>query len=134
MSDDNDLLGSNLDPLDHDGNGAKGGSLKGEKSTRAKGAAKKKGVAVQATEDPDSTWIILDENDDIPPSGLPLSVNGEAIMILPSVPVKVPNRYIEVLDNAVIAKPVIDPVTRQPIDWRPQPRFPYRRVSAPREE
>lgn len=31
------------DPLDHDGDGKKGGSLKGEQSTRAKGARRKKG-------------------------------------------------------------------------------------------
>lgn len=30
------------DPLDHDGNGEKGGSQKGSKSTRSKGAAKAK--------------------------------------------------------------------------------------------
>jgi hypothetical protein len=34
-----------LDPLDHDGDGAPGGSLKGEQSTAAKGAAKRRARA-----------------------------------------------------------------------------------------
>lgn len=130
----NDLdLGSNLgDPLDHDGDGRKGGSLKGEKSTRARAA--KKNVAVQATDDPDASWIILDDHDDIPPSGLPLSHNGEAIMIMTGVPVKVPNKYLNILDDAVQSRPVIDPLTRQTVGWRDAPRYPYRKTSAPAQD
>lgn len=81
----------------------------------------------------DSSWIILDDQEDIPPSGLPLSHNGNAIMIKTGVPVLVPNKYLGILDDAIISRPVLDPVTKQAVEWRSAPKYPYRRVPAPAE-
>lgn len=48
------------DPLDHDGDGRKGGSQKGAKSTRAKGAAKAK------AEEPETETLVDGTGDDQP--------------------------------------------------------------------
>jgi hypothetical protein len=119
MSDENDQLGSNLDPLDHDANGKKGGSLPKDKRA-AKGM-------------PERTWIILEENDDIPPTGLFLGHNGVGFLIVAGEPVSVPAHVLGVLDSAVQSMPVIDPTTKRVIGHRERMRFPYRRVAAPTE-
>lgn len=77
---------------------------------------------------PRMTRIILDESDEIPPTGLYLGHNGRGYMILPSVEVDVPDFLLEVLDHARKTVPVIDRQTRQIIGWRERPRYPYRRV------
>lgn len=132
MSDDNDELGANLmvpeDALDHDNDGKKGGSLPGAKSTAAKGAKKK---AAKAKDDTPRTWIILEENSDIPPTGLPLGHNGNSYIIMPGEPVEVPNFLLEILDHAVQSGPVVQPQTGQVIGYRDRQRFPYRRIDAP---
>jgi hypothetical protein len=75
-------------------------------------------------------WIILEESSDIPPTGLPLSVNGEAIMIMPGEPVHIPLNYLEVLDQAIIDVPVLNG-SQQITGSRQKRRFPYREVPAP---
>lgn len=117
--------GLGQDPLDHDNDGEKGGSLAGEQSTAAKGAAKKKKAFVE------KTWIILEENNDIPPTGLPISHNGNPYIIKPGEPVEVPNFLIEILNHAVQSGPVVNPQTGQVTGYRDRQRFPYRRVDAP---
>ena len=74
--------------------------------------------------------IILDEHDDIPPTGLFVGVNGTGYLIRPGEEVNVPRGVIEVLDNAVAAQPVTDPQTRRVIGYRDRRRFSYRRVAA----
>lgn len=76
------------------------------------------------------TWIMLDDNPDIPPTGLSLGVNGDVIMIMPNEPVHIPNRYLEVLDHAVQSTPVRD-AGQHIVEYRDKHRFPYRRVPAP---
>jgi hypothetical protein len=76
-------------------------------------------------------WIQLEENPDIPPTGLPIGVNGEVIIIMPSQPVHVPRKYIDVLDNAVVSVPMREPGTDRVIGHRDRRRFPYQRVAAP---
>lgn len=73
--------------------------------------------------------IILEENDEIPPTGLYLGHNGRGYMILPGVEVDVPTFLIEILDNAVKAAPLVDPQTKQVVGWRNRMRYPYRVVS-----
>lgn len=109
MSDANDLLGSNLGPAP--------GS---ESKTAAKGI-------VPA----ERTWIILEENDEIPPTGQFIGHNGNGYLLKPGEPALVPNHIIEILDHAVTSSPVTDPTTKQVIGHRDRMRFPYRRVAAP---
>lgn len=77
---------------------------------------------------PKTRRIVLEENDEIPPSGLYLGVNGRGYMILPGVEVDVPEFLIEVLDHAEKSVPVIDPQTRQVVGWRNRLRYPYRTI------
>lgn len=75
--------------------------------------------------------IILEENENIPPTGLFLGVNGRGYILRPGEPVLVPPALIEVLNNAVESKPVIDPTTRRPVSYRDSMRYPYREVREP---
>jgi hypothetical protein len=77
------------------------------------------------------TWIILEENEDIPPTGLYLGHNGNGFLLKAGEPANVPNEIIEILDHAVTSMPQIDPITRQVLGHRDRMRFPYRRVDAP---
>jgi hypothetical protein len=67
VSDDNEL-GSNL--------------FEEQPAPKAKKAAKKDAN--------DRTWIVLEESTDIPPTGLPISVNGETVMVMAGEPVHLP--------------------------------------------
>jgi hypothetical protein len=80
---------------------------------------------------PDRVWIVLDDNDDIPPTGLFLGHNGTGYIIQTGVPVPVPEFILGILDDAVMAAPLIDPKTLQVKGYRPRPRYTYRRVPAP---
>jgi hypothetical protein len=75
------------------------------------------------------TRIVLEENDDIPPTGLFVGLNGTGYLIRPGEPVDVPSGVIEILDNATTMVPQVDPQTRQVLGYRPRMRFAYRRVA-----
>lgn len=77
--------------------------------------------------------IVLERNDDIPPTGLPVSVNGYAYLIPPGKEVTVPRSVVEVLDHAEKLMPEVDPANQQIVGYRPQKRYPYRVISAPNE-
>lgn len=91
------------------------------RSTLTKAQKKAKGM-------PKMTRIILEENDEIPPTGLFLGHNGRGYMILPSLEVDVPDFLIEILDHARKMVPIVDPNTKRVEGWRERPRYPYRRV------
>ena len=80
---------------------------------------------------PKSKWVQLDDNDDIPPTGLFVGHNGIGFLIQAGVPAFVPEHVLGILDDALMDAPVIDPKTRQVIAYRPRPRFTYREVPAP---
>lgn len=80
---------------------------------------------------PEGKWITLDDNDDIPPTGLFIGHNGVGFMLQTGVPAYVPNYVLGVLDDAIMDAPVIDNKTRQVIGYRPRPRYTYREVPAP---
>lgn len=73
--------------------------------------------------------IILEENDEIPPTGLFLGLNGRGYMIMPGVEVDVPEALIEILNHAVKSTPVVDPATKRVMGWRDRMRYPYRVIS-----
>ena len=72
--------------------------------------------------------ILLEESDDIPPSGLFLGHNGNTYMIRPGMEVDIPLFLKEVLDHAVITVPQIDPVTKGIVGWRSRQKYAYRVV------
>lgn len=80
---------------------------------------------------PERTWITLEDNDDIPPTGLFLGHNGTGYLLVPGEPVLVPEHILEILDHAVISVPVTDKNSKRVIGHRQRTRFPYRRVAAP---
>lgn len=80
---------------------------------------------------PERTWILLEDNDDIPPTGLFLGHNGNGFLLVPGEPAHVPNHIIEILDHAIITVPVVDRTSKRVIGHRQRTRFPYRRVDAP---
>lgn len=73
--------------------------------------------------------IILEENDDIPPTGLFVSLNGRGYIIRPGEEVSVPKGVVEILEHAITSAPQVDPSTRQVVGYRDRLRYPFRFVS-----
>lgn len=71
--------------------------------------------------------IILEENDQIPPTGQFVGVNGVGYLVQPGVAVDVPESVLDVLDNAIMSVPVKD-ANDAVIGYRDRLRFPYRIV------
>lgn len=78
--------------------------------------------------EPPRVTIILDDSDDIPPTGLFVNYNGRAFMIRPGFEVTVPRGVVEILQHAITLSPVVDPNTRRFSGVRPRPRFGFRYV------
>jgi len=76
----------------------------------------------------ETTRIILEENPDIPPTGLFVSHNGRGYMIKPGEPVDVPNFLIEILDHAVMSSPVVETDSGRVVGYRSRSKYPYRVV------
>ena len=72
--------------------------------------------------------IILEENEDIPPTGLFLSHNGRAFVIQTGVEVEVPEFLLDILDHAVMSSPQVDSKTQKVLGYRNRLRYGYRRV------
>lgn len=77
---------------------------------------------------PKTVRIILEEVENMPPTGQTFALNGKAYLIRPGEPVDVPIGILEVIDNAIAAKPIHDPQTMKVIGYRNTHRFPYRVV------
>lgn len=71
--------------------------------------------------------IMLEDNDNIPPGGQFISIDGVAYMLQPNVEVEVPLNLLDVLDNATMSVPIVDP-DMNVVGYRDRLRFPYRTV------
>jgi hypothetical protein len=75
--------------------------------------------------------IILEENDNIPPSGQFFGVQGKGYVLRPGEESSVPVSIIGILNTAVMSVPVLDSGQRV-IGYRDRLRLPYRVVTADR--
>ena len=73
--------------------------------------------------------IILEENDNIPPSGQFFGVQGTGYILRPGEVAEVPLSLINILNTAVMSTPVLDEGKRV-VGYRDRLRFPYRLVTA----
>lgn len=86
--------------------------------------------AVKAKKDERIT-IVLEDNDDIPPGGQFIGVDGVGYKLQSGVEAKVPRSILEVLDAAVMSVAVKN-AEHQVIGYRDRLRFPYRIITSSR--
>lgn len=79
-------------------------------------------------------WIVLEDNDNIPPTGQFFGHNGNGFMLRPGVPAEVPVELVDILNHAIYSAPQVDSQTRQIIGYTQRLRFPYRMIPAPQKE
>lgn len=79
---------------------------------------------------PGRIWLVLEENENIPRGGQFFGYNGAAFMLKPGVKANVPTGILNILNDAVMAVPVVDPQSLTVVDWRKKLRYPYRIVTA----
>lgn len=79
---------------------------------------------------PKTVRIVLEETDNMAPTGAVFSLNGRAYLIRPGEEVDIPLGLKEVIDNAVQSVAIHDPQTLKVVGYRDRHRFPYRQISA----
>lgn len=84
----------------------------------------------KAAEDAPRVRIQLEESVEIPPTGQYFGLNGVGYILRPGEPALVPQGLIDILDNAITADPVKDPLTLKVVRWKQRLRFPYRVLGA----
>jgi hypothetical protein len=82
---------------------------------------------------PKTVRIILDDNENIPPTGQFFGLNGQSFLLKANVEADVPIGIIDILDNAVESKAIIDPLTRRVVGHTQKRRYSYQRVASARE-
>lgn len=92
------------------------GENMGEDETSSAFAAKAEGKRIR---------IVLDDNDEIPPTGHPVSVNGRLYILKPNEEMDVPVEVAHVLDLAVMSVPVYGS-DQKVVGFRDRLRLPYR--------
>lgn len=78
---------------------------------------------------PKTVRIILEENENIPPTGLFVGENGRGYLIRPGEEVDIPTGVLEILTNAVVSVPTIDPQSLQVIGYREKMLYPHRIIA-----
>jgi len=121
-----DDLQPNLDLGDEETQVEDAAEAEVKKPAPKKAAPKKR--ASRQTKPKNTVRIQLEENDDIPPTGLYVGHNGKGYLIEVGKPVDVPKHIVEILDNAVMSSPTIDPGSRQVVGYKDRMRYPYRRL------
>jgi len=77
---------------------------------------------------PKTVRIVLEENDNIPPTGLFVGENGRGYLIRAGEEVDLPLGVIEILTNAVTSVPTVDPQSLQVVGYREKSLYPFRIV------
>lgn len=83
----------------------------------------------KTVEAPSTVKIILEENDEIPPTGLFIGLNGRGYLIVAGEEVTVPSGVVEILEHAITSVPQLDPQTKQVVGYRDRMRYSFRRVA-----
>ena len=91
----------------------------------AKAAKAKEATVTEVIPAAKRVKIILEENDNIPPTGLFIGINGRSYVIRPGEEVAIPPEVVEVLNDAVEDIPRMD-TNSNVVDYRKKMRFPYR--------
>ena len=91
----------------------------------AKAAKAKEATVTEVIPAAKRVKIILEENDNIPPTGLFVGVNGRSFLVRAGEEVEVPVEVVEALNDAVESVPRTD-ASGNIVDYRNRLRFPYR--------
>ena len=93
----------------------------GQMDPKTKASLKQMGIEVRT--------IVLEENESIPPTGLFVGHNGKSYMIKPGEEVDVPDFILSVLDDAVMAAPIVDSTSQKVLGYRNRSKYPYRNIT-----
>lgn len=86
----------------------------------------------QAPVDEERTTIVLEDNEQIPPTGQFFGLNGVGYILRSGEPASVPNGLLNILDTAVVSVPVVN-AEKTIVGYRDRLRFPYRIVTERRK-
>lgn len=100
------------------------------RSKKAKALAAQHEVPGPSTPGTRLVRIMLEENDNIPPTGQFFGINGRSYILKAGVEADVPAEIINILNDAEQSVPDVDPYTNQVMGYRKKLRFPYRVIAA----
>ena len=98
----------------------------GEKMTPARVDAPPERAPASAPYQGPRVRIVLEDNDNIPPTGQFFGHNGRGFILRSGEEADVPPELIGILNDAVWDAPIVDSQTQQIIGYRKRLRFPYR--------